>query len=74
MVVKSLGQLEAHAFFVLFVAFVIVLFWHATWGIADIAEHYVVDELHVKKLTFNVATIMLVVIIIGLFPKMLLKF
>jgi len=74
MVVKSLGQLEAHAFFVLFTAFILVLFWHATWGVADMVEHYFVDELHVKKFMFNVATLMFVVILIGLFPQMLLKF
>lgn len=74
MVLKSLGQLEAHAFFVLFTAFILVLFWHATWGIVDIAEHYALEKFQVKKLTFNVATIMIVVILIGLFPRMLLKF
>jgi succinate dehydrogenase hydrophobic anchor subunit len=74
MVLKSLGQLEQHAFFVLFTAFILVLFWHATWGIVDRVEHYVVDELHVKKLVFNVATLMFVVFLIGLFPRMLLKF
>ncbi len=74
MILKSLGQLERHAFFVLFTAFILVLFWHATWGLADIAEHYALENFQVKKLAFNVATIMIVVILIGLFPQMLVKF
>jgi succinate dehydrogenase hydrophobic anchor subunit len=74
MVLKSLGQLEEHAFFVLFIAFVIVLFWHGIWGLADTAEQYAINRLHVKKTVFNVGTIILVLLIIALFPQILLKF
>lgn len=73
MVVKSLGQLEEHAFFVLFMAFILVLFWHGVWGLTDNLEHYLIDRYGMRKEYFNAATIMLVVLIIGLFPKILEK-
>jgi succinate dehydrogenase hydrophobic anchor subunit len=73
MVVKSLGQLEEHAYFVLFMAFILVLFWHGVWGLADNLEHYLKDQYGMRKEYFNAATIMLVVLIIGLFPKILEK-
>jgi succinate dehydrogenase hydrophobic anchor subunit len=74
MVVKSLGQLEEHAFFILFIALVVVLFWHGIWGLMDTVEQYAVNRLHIKKTVFNLATIILVLLIIGLFPQILLKF
>lgn len=74
MVSKSLGQLEEHAFFVMFMAFTIVLFWHGVWGLVDNVESYVVKTLGVKKEVFNAATIMTVVFIVGIFPQILSKF
>jgi succinate dehydrogenase hydrophobic anchor subunit len=74
MVSKSLGQLEEHAFFVLFMAFIIVLFWHGVWGLADNTESYVVKRLGFKKEIFNVVTIMAVIFIVGLYPQILGKF
>lgn len=74
MVSKSLGQLEEHAFVVLFMAFIIVLFWHGVWGLADNAESFAVKRLGVKKEIFNAVTIMAVVFIVGLYPQILGKF
>ena len=73
MVVKSLGQLEEPAYFVLFMAFILVLFWHGAWGIIDHLEHYLQTYYGLRKEYFNAATIMLVVLIIGLFPQILEK-
>ena len=73
MVVKSLGQLEEHAYFVLFGGLILVLFWHGVWGLTDNLEHYLKDRYGMRKEYFNVATIMLVVLIIGVFPKILEK-
>ena len=73
MVTKSLGQLEEHAYFVLFMAFILVLFWHGVWGLTDNLEQYLQNKYGIKKVYFNAATIMLVVLIIGLFPKILEK-
>ena len=54
-------------------AFILVLFWHGVWGLADNVEHYLQNKYGVKKIYFNAATIILVVLIIGLFPKILEK-
>ena len=71
MVVKSLGQLEEHAYFILFMGFILVLFWHGIWGLADNLEQYLKNNHGVRKEYFNAATIILVILIIGLFPKIL---
>jgi len=73
MVVKSLGQLEEHAYFILFGSVILVLFWHGIWGLADNLEHYLKDRHGIRKEYFNIATVMLVVLIIGVFPKILEK-
>ena len=71
MVVKSLGQLEEHAYFILFMGFILVLFWHGIWGLADNLEHHLKNNYGLRKEYFNAATIILVILIIGLFPKIL---
>lgn len=70
---KSLGQLEKHAYFVLFVALILVLFWHGTWGLADALEAFLKKHYNIDKLTFNSLTIIFVVLMIGVFPQILQK-
>jgi len=73
MVVKSLGQLEEHSYFILFAGGILVLFWHGVWGLTDNLEHYLKDHHGIRKEYFNVATIIAVILIIGVFPKILDK-
>jgi succinate dehydrogenase hydrophobic anchor subunit len=70
---KSLGQLEKHAYFILFMATILVLFWHGVWGIADMLGDHIEHNHNIRKLHYHIATIFLVVLIIGLFPKILEK-
>jgi hypothetical protein len=70
---KSLGQLEEHAFSVILIAMILIMLWHATWGIADSFEEYLYRQYGLKKLYFNIGTIIIVVLIIGLNPEILKK-
>ena len=54
-------------------AFILVLFWHGVWGLADNLEHYLKRQYGLRKEYFNAATIILVILVIGLFPRILEK-
>ena len=73
MVGKSLGQLEEHAFFILFTAFILILFWHAVWGILDKIETVCEARFNITKIQFNILSVLIVILIIGLFPIILQK-
>ena len=73
MVLKSLGRLEGHALSVLFMAFILVMFWHAIWGLADNLENYLERTYGLKKVFFDSLTILIVVLIIGMYPEILEK-
>jgi succinate dehydrogenase hydrophobic anchor subunit len=70
---KILGRLEEHAFFILFMAFILIMLWHGIWGLADSLEHYLHERYGFKKVYFNVITVFSVVLIIGLYPQILEK-
>ena len=70
MIGKSLGQLEEHTFFILFTAFILILFWHAVWGILDKIETVCFN---ITKIQFNILSVLFVILIIGLFPIILQK-
>lgn len=73
MIGKSLGQLEEHAFFILFTAFILILFWHSIWGILDKIETVCEARFNITKIQFNILSLLFVVLIIGLFPMILQK-
>jgi len=73
MSIKILGRLEEHAFFILFMAFILIMLWHGIWGLADNLEHHLHERYGVKKPYFNVVTIFAVVLIIGMYPQILKK-
>ena len=70
---KSLGKLEEDAFSVMLIAIIVIMMWRATWGITDSIEEYLYTQYGLKKLYFNIGTIMLVILIIGLNPEILKK-
>jgi succinate dehydrogenase hydrophobic anchor subunit len=70
---KSLGQLEEHAAFILFMAFILTLLWHGIWGVADNIQEYIHNRFGIKPWQFNAATILLAVLIIGVYPQILEK-
>jgi succinate dehydrogenase hydrophobic anchor subunit len=74
MVQKSLGQLEEHAYYILFMAFILIVFWHAIWGVTDTIKDYLEKHYNIKPIQFHIGTIGLVILIIGLHPEILDKF
>jgi hypothetical protein len=74
MAIKSLGQLEEHAFYLIFLGTIITLYWHAVWGILDRIEKHLETYHGLPKSYFHILSIILVVLIIGLFPEILQKF
>ena len=70
---KSLGRLEKHAFFVLFMAFILIMLWHAIWGVADYIEEYIQEQYRIKKVNINIITLLIIILIIGIYPKILEK-
>ena len=73
MSIKFLGRLEQHVFFILFMAFILIMLWHGIWGLADSLEHYLQTRYGLKKTHFNIITVCIVVLIIGIFPQILEK-
>jgi hypothetical protein len=73
MPIKYLGQLEEHAAFMIFIAVIVILLWHGIWALTDELQHYLERRFGLNRIYFNVMSIMLVVLIIGLHPQMLEK-
>jgi hypothetical protein len=71
MLTKSLGQLEEHAVYILFMASIALFFSHGLWGLTDKLEAHLENRHNINRLHFNVFTIIFVIIIIGLFPRIL---
>jgi succinate dehydrogenase hydrophobic anchor subunit len=68
---QILGRLEHNAFFVLFMAVILIMLWHGIWGLTDNLEQYLHARYGLKKSYFHIITIIIVVLIIGVFPKIL---
>jgi len=71
MLTKSLGQLEERAAFIIFMASIALFFSHGLWGLTDKLEAHLEQRHNINRLHFNVFTILFVIIIIGIFPKIL---
>lgn len=54
-------------------AFILIMLWHGIWGLADSLEHYLQARYGLKKTHFNIITVCIVVLIIGIFPQILEK-
>jgi len=70
---QSLGQIENHAFFVLFIAVILIIFWHAVWELlTEIAE--TIHRRHgVPKWKIYMGSIVMVILFIGVYPQILEK-
>ena len=65
--------MEEHAFFILFIAFIIVVFWYAVWELLDEFVEYLNRKYGVKNTHTNIVILLLVILIIGFFPQVLNK-
>jgi hypothetical protein len=74
MPVKSLGQLRADEIYIIFVVIVIVLLWHGLWSLIEDLGQYLQTQYGLKRVYFNLLSILLALLIIGIFPRILEKF
>jgi succinate dehydrogenase hydrophobic anchor subunit len=73
MPLKSLGQLEQRETHIIFMVLIIVLLWHGVWGLVEDLEHYLQTHYGFKKVYFNLLSILLAILVIGIFPMILEK-
>ena len=73
MVKESLGQLEEDAFAILAIGTIIMVLWHGVWGFLDEFFDTIRRRYGIKKIYLHVASIALVILIIGLWPAILKK-
>jgi hypothetical protein len=66
-------KMEEHAFFILFIAFIVVLFWHAVWELSNEFVEHLHEKYGVKKTHIYVVYLLIVILMIGLFPQVLEK-
>ena len=72
--VRSLGDMEEHAFFVLFVGFVLIVFWHAVWELLTQLTDAIHARRGIPKWKIYVGSLVFVVLVIGVYPQILQKF
>lgn len=73
MLVKSLGDMENHAFFILFVAFVLIVFWHAIWELLTEVTEYIHRRYAIAKWKVYIISLIGVMLVIGICPQILEK-
>jgi len=66
-------KLEEHAFFILFIAFIAMVFWHATWELlTELTDH--LNRIYgIKKRDVYIISLVIVILFIGIFPQILQK-
>ena len=73
MPLKSLGQLEQGDTYIIFMVLIIVLLWHGVWGLVECLETYLHTHYGIKKVYLNLLSILLAILVIGIFPQILKK-
>lgn len=72
----SLGRitkLEEHAFFVLFIGILLIMFWHAVWELLNEITDYLHTKRGLKKWKVYMISLLFVLLMIGIFPQILQK-
>ena len=73
MALRSLGAIENHAFFILFISFIIILFWHAVWELLTELTDSIHKQYGIKKWKIYGIYLLIILLIIGVYPRMLEK-
>lgn len=66
-------RLEEHAFFVLFIALILMVFWHSVWQLLDEFTEFMNKKYGIRKLSINIVLLLIVLLLIGIFPQILQK-
>jgi hypothetical protein len=66
-------KLEEHAFFILFVSLILMVFWHAVWELLGELTDYLHKRYGITKRNVYLISILVVILLVGIFPQILQK-
>jgi len=66
-------RLEKHAFFIIFIALILMVFWHAVWELLTELTDALHEQYGIKKRTVYIVSLLIVILLIGVFPQILEK-
>ena len=66
-------RLEEHAFFILFIGIILIMFWYAVWHFLEEFTEFLNKKYGIRKLSTNTAFLLIVLLFIGVFPQILQK-
>jgi len=66
-------RLEEHAFFIIFIALILMVFWHAVWELLSELTIYLNQRYGIKKTHIYMISVLIVLLLIGIFPQILEK-
>ena len=75
MVGGSLSRIrqEEHAFFIIFIAIVIMVFWHSVWELLSDLTDYIKDKYGYVKWKIHFAFLVFILTLILIFPQVLTR-
>jgi hypothetical protein len=71
MVRQSLGNMESHPFYILFISFLVIVFWYAVYELVTETVDYIHYKYGIKKWKICSAMIIAVVLLIRFHPTFL---
>ena len=66
-------RLEEHAFFILFIAVVIMIFWHSVWELLSDFTSYIEKKYGYKRWKIHATSLLCILILIAVFPQILTR-
>lgn len=69
----TLGRTEEHAFFILFIAVVLIIFWYAVWELLTELTNHINTRHGIEKWKIYTLSLTGVLLLIGIFPQILKK-
>lgn len=66
-------RLEEHAIFIIFIAFLLMILWHAVWELLSEYTEYLHKQYGIEKRDVHITSIGIILLLIGIFPQILEK-
>jgi uncharacterized membrane protein YidH (DUF202 family) len=66
-------RLEEHAFFIVFIAMILIVFWYCIWELLQELTDHINDRHNIEKWKIYMAWLLVVFLLIGIFPQILEK-
>jgi len=73
MVRRSLGNLEEHAFHIIFVGILVVIFWFCVWELVTELTDHIHRRYYIPKWKIYTTGLIIIILCIELFPQILKK-